>query len=92
MVAKHLRVSKSCVWSLGLWARGKGEAVAMTDKRGKFGRKRIETMMSRRSLKKKTNRIVFFSDKCNKCERQATRKGYLGEHGILTCGYTGGAM
>ena len=21
-----------------------------------------------------------FSDKCNKCERQATRKGYLGQH------------
>ena len=52
----------------------------MKDKKGKCGRKRIETKMSRRSLKKMTNRIIFFSDKCNKCERQATRKGYLGQH------------
>ena len=63
MVAKHFRVSKSCVWSLGLWARGKGEAVAVKDKRGKCGRKRIETMMSRRSLKKMTIWVVFFTDK-----------------------------
>ena len=75
MVAKHLRVSKSYVWSLGLWASGKEEAVAMKDKRRKCGWKRIEIIMSRRSLKKMTNRIIFFSDKCNKCERQATRKG-----------------
>ena len=59
MVAKHLRVSKSCVWSLGLWARGKGEAVAMNDKKGKCGIEKIETMMSRRSLKRMTNREVF---------------------------------
>ena len=44
---------------MGLWARGKGEAVAMKDKKGKCGRKSIETMMSRRSLKKMTNRVVF---------------------------------
>ena len=77
MVAKHLRVSKSCLWSLVLSVR---EAVAMKDKRGKCGRKRIETMMSRRSLKKMTNWVVFFSNKCNKCEIQATHKGYLGKH------------
>ena len=61
MVARHLRVSKSCVWSLGLWARGyvKAVAVAAKEKKGKCGRKRIETMMSRRSLKKMTNRVVF---------------------------------
>ena len=35
-------------------------------------------MMSMILLNKMTNRLVFFSDKCNKCERQATRKGYLG--------------
>ena len=58
---------------------GYGEAVAAKEKTGKCGRKRIETIMSRRSLKKMTNRVVF-SDKCNKCERQATRKGYLGQH------------
>ena len=49
-------------------------------------------MMSMILLNKITNRLVFFSDKCNKCERQATRKGYFGEHGILTCGYTGGTI
>ena len=38
---------------------GYGEAVAAKDKKGKCGRKRIETIMSRRSLKKMTNRIVF---------------------------------
>ena len=30
--------SPSHVWSLGLWARGIGEAVAMKDKIGKCGR------------------------------------------------------
>ena len=59
MVAKHFRVSKSCVWSLGLWARGKGETVAMNDKKGKCGIEKIETMKSRRSLKRMTNREVF---------------------------------
>ena len=67
--------------SLGLWARGKGLVVVLKDMKGKCGRKMIETMMSRRSLKKISNRVVFFSDKCNKCKTQATRRGYLGEHG-----------
>ena len=66
------------MWSLGLWARGKGEAVAVKDNKGKCGIKWIEIMMSRRLLKKMTNRVVLFSDKCNRCERQATRNGYLG--------------
>ena len=39
---------------------GKGEAVAVKDKKGKCGRKRIETMMSGQSLKKMTNSLVFF--------------------------------
>ena len=42
MVAKHLRVSKSCVWSLGLWAIGYGEAVATNDKRGSVGGKALK--------------------------------------------------
>ena len=67
--------------SLGLWARGKGLVVVLKDKKRKCGRKMIETMMSRRSLMKISNRVVFFSDKCNKCEKQATPKGYLGEYG-----------
>ena len=37
-------------------------------------------MISRRSLKKMTTRVVFFPDKCNKCEIQAACNGYLGEH------------
>ena len=41
-------------------ACGKWEAVAMKDNNGKCGRKRIEIMMSRRSLKKMTSRVVFF--------------------------------
>ena len=40
-------------------ARGRGEAVAMKDKKGKCGIEKIETMMSRRSLKRMTNREVF---------------------------------
>ena len=59
MVAKDLRLCKSCVWSLGLWARGKGEEVALNDKKGKCGMEKIETMKSRRSLKRMTNREVF---------------------------------
>ena len=47
-----------CVES-GTLDQGKGEAVAVKEKKGKCGRKRIETMMSRRSLKKMTNRVVF---------------------------------
>ena len=43
----------------GLLVMGKGEAAAMNEKRGECGRKRTETMMSRRSLKKMTNRVVF---------------------------------
>ena len=58
-MARHFRVSKSSVLSLGLWARGKGEAVAVKVNKGKYGIKWIEIMMSRRSLKKMTNRVVF---------------------------------
>ena len=46
-----------CVES-GTLDQGKGDAVAVKDKKGKCGRKRIETMMSRRLLKKMTNRVV----------------------------------
>ena len=73
MVAKHLRVSKSCVWSLGLWAVGYGEAVAAKDKNGKWRRKRIETIMSRRSLKKMTNRVVFRINAINVRDRQLVK-------------------
>ena len=59
MVAKHLRVSKSYLWNLELWARGNGEAVAVNDKKGKVGRKKIETNISRKLLNKMTNREVF---------------------------------
>ena len=41
-----------CVWSLGLLNRGKREAVAVKDKKGKCGRETI-------SLKKMTNQVVF---------------------------------
>ena len=40
-------------------ARGRGETAAVKDNKGKCGIKKIEIMMSRRSLKKMTNRVVF---------------------------------
>ena len=54
-----------------------GEAVAVKDKIGECGRN-IDDI--KEIIEEDDNQVVFFPDKCNKCEIQAACNGYLGEH------------